>query len=85
MFAGVSPPDGNKLNPLSFSARGGGEVDRQVKQKKKGGWSGGEGEAGVERGGGKGCREAKIAPRNVARLKRKKVRHGGKGEEAGRQ
>lgn len=56
-----------------------------MKQKKKGGWSGGEGEAGVERGGRKGCREAKIAPRNVARLKRKKVRHGGKGEEAGRQ
>lgn len=36
-------------------------------------------------GRGEGCREAKIAPRNVARLKRKKVRHGGKGEEAGRQ
>lgn len=58
-----------------------------MKQKKKGG-------GGVERrgrggrcrtGGGKGCREAKIEPRNVARLKRKKVRHGGKGEEAGRQ
>lgn len=52
MFAGVSPPDGNKLNPVSFSARGGGEVDRQVKQKKKGG-GGAEGKGRqVSNGGG---------------------------------
>lgn len=60
LFAGVSPPDGNKLNPLSFSARGGGEVDRLVKQKKKGG-GGAEGKGRqVSNGGGErmqGCED----------------------------
>lgn len=55
-----------------------------MKQKKKGGVER-RGRGGRCRAGGGGCREAKIEPRNVARLKRKKVRHGGKGEEAGRQ
>ena len=78
LFADVIPPDSNKLNPPLFLRERGRKKSTERWSRRRGG-GGAEGKGRQVTARGKGCREAKIELRNVVRLKRKKVRHGGKG------